>query len=542
MSTRASAPRCASCGMPLAPDAESCAVCGARVPLIARPAVDEDGAGDDEVRPASGAVPVGALPVPPVVDDRVLTASVPTAPTDVLTVVGVATPPAQVADPAGPATPPRYDAAAAARDVRAAGRPPRPEGDGAVPGVGPRVLAYAIDLLLLVVVAVLMVFVVRVTDGAAAPAALVVVPLVGLGQLLAEGLRGATLGAYLTGLRTVDARTGGTPGVPRAFVRQLVVALGSLVAGVGNWVVAASAAWDSSPQRRGWHDRASGTAVVAAGAPSQPSAGPAATRSAATRGAAPRVADARPWTPTPPPGREPVPSAGPPTSTSPATEPSTDGFPAVGAPLEVSFRLPPVAPAEVPVPPAPDLVRPAPTALDPAPAPAAARPDLLPPPPEVGRRERGGARAPVTPAPAAPGLPTEDDLAELEHTRVRDPGTLRRRTGTLALHFDTGERVRVVGRGLVGRGPRAEDGQDILHVVVLSDAARSLSRVHAEFGPEPGEDEGAAIWVSDRGSTNGTVVVDPAGAARVLPAGARAVVRAGWTVRLGDREARVEDD
>ncbi|UZN02298.1 FHA domain-containing protein [Cellulomonas sp. S1-8] len=126
---------------------------------------------------------------------------------------------------------------------------------------------------------------------------------------------------------------------------------------------------------------------------------------------------------------------------------------------------------------------------------------------------------------------------------MRDPESLRRRTGTLALHFDTGERVRVVGRGLVGRGPRAEDGEDILHVVVLSDAARSLSRVHVEFGPQGATTaQDAAIWVTDRGSTNGTVVVDPTGAARVLPAGARAVVRAGWSLRLGDREARVEDD
>src|SRR5690606_28779524 len=146
-------------------------------------------------------------------------------------------------------------------------------------------------------------------------------------------------------------------------------------------------------------------------------------------------------------------------------------------------------------------------------------------------------------APPAPAGTVDDDLAELEHTRVRDPETLRRRTGTLSLHFDTGERVRVVGRGLVGRGPRAEDGQDILHVVALQDAARTLSRVHAEFGPVPATDDAdSAIWVTDRNSTNGTVVVDPSGVARVLPAGTRALVGHGWTVRLGDREARVEAD
>ena len=225
------------------------------------------------------------------------------------------------------------------------------------------------------------------------------------------------------------------------------------------------------------------------------------------------------------------------TAPPPVTEPVTT----VPAPLGEPVGM---VPAPVPV---VDLVLDAPGG--PAAPPAAApEPDLLPGPPEPdpfaapagsARRDRG-ARLPAAPA---EDLPSDDvDLGDLEHTRVQDPGSLRRRTGTLALLFDTGERVRVVGRGLVGRGPRAEDGQDILHVVVLSDAARSLSRVHAEFGPEPADERGAAVWVTDRGSTNGTVVVDPDGVARVLPAGTRAVVGAGWTVRLGDREVRVEDD
>ncbi|MFS0705642.1 FHA domain-containing protein, partial [Cellulomonas sp. 179-A 9B4 NHS] len=156
--------------------------------------------------------------------------------------------------------------------------------------------------------------------------------------------------------------------------------------------------------------------------------------------------------------------------------------------------------------------------------------------------------APLPPPPAAtpealsPGA--HDELVELEHTRVRDPAQLRRRAVTLALLFDTGPRVRVVGRGLAGRGPRAEDGSDILHVVAVDDPSRSVSRVHLEFGPEaPAHaDDVAGVWVLDRGSTNGTVVVAPDGDARVLPPGTRAVVRAGWTVRLGERVVRVEDD
>jgi hypothetical protein len=48
------------------------------------------------------------------------------------------------------------------------------------------------------------------------------------------------------------------------------------------------------------------------------------------------------------------------------------------------------------------------------------------------------------------------------------------------------------------------------------------------------------VWFSDRGSTNGTVVVAPDGAAAGLPAGVRAVLEPGWTVRFGERALRVE--
>lgn len=529
MSTRASAPRCASCGMPLAPDAESCAVCGARVPLIARPATgDDDVAGDDEA--TRGGLAARRASASPTASSGWERASGPTG----------ASAPLPSGALAAPVRGAAFDAAAAARDVRAAARPVRPEPvrSAAVPAVGPRVLAYAIDVLVAAAAAGLGLVVVRATGGEAGVLPGLLGLLVGIAQVVAEGLTGATLGGRLLGLRTVDERTGGMPGVPRAFLRQLVVALGTPVCLVGNWVVAASAAWDSGPRRRGWHDKASGTTVVHAA--SSPAGRPGATRAARDA--------ARPWTPTPPPAAAP---------TSGAARPALDDVLfAPPTPAGPVLPPPPVATASPAAPPVPDLLPAAPIAATDA-RPAATRPeaDLLLPPPEPGRRERHAERtaapAPAVPAPAAPpvavppaaALPVDPDLAELEHTRVRDPESLRRRTGTLALHFDTGERVRVVGRGLVGRGPRAEDGQDILHVVVLNDAARSLSRVHAEFGPQPGASvEDASIWVMDRGSTNGTVVIDPAGAARVLPAGTRAQVGPGWTVRLGDREARVEDD
>ncbi|MBO3088417.1 RDD family protein [Cellulomonas dongxiuzhuiae] len=538
--------------MPLAPDAESCAVCGARVPLIARPATeDDDVPGDDDApragglaarraaaggtasresvasaaSPPAGGTASGLRPPSSHRADAPLTGSAPS--------LGPAPLPGAAPLPAPPVpTPPAaFDAAAAARDVRASARPTRPAPSRAAdvpPPVGTRVLAYAIDVVAAAAAAGVGLLVVRLTDGGMVLLPALLGLLVAVAQVLAEGLGGATLGARLLGLRTVDERTGGVPGVWRALLRQLVVGAGTLACLVGNWVVAASAAWDSGPRRRGWHDKASGTTVVHAHASSARPARPAA--AAGPQGAA------RPWTPSAPSGPA-VPTA--PVPAAPAPDASVDDFLFAPAPPAVPV-LPPPASATTPVtPPLADLVPAAPAGATPRPAAGLPEVDLLPPPPAAVPGQ-GGAR-PAAGQPAAHAL--DEDLAELEHTRVRDPESLRRRTGTLALHFDTGERVRVVGRGLVGRGPRAEDGQDILHVVVLSDAARSLSRVHAEFGPEAATaDEDSAIWVCDRGSTNGTVVIDPAGTARVLPANTRALVGAGWTVRLGDREARVEAD
>lgn len=555
MSTRASAPRCASCGMPLAPDATSCAVCGARVPLIARTTAD---AGDDAASASAvPGAPGGALPsdVGPVPRDGGTTSPEPSAlgprppvpaappvprvaptPSGATSGSSAAPPPVDPASSAAsaPVTPQRrVDATAAARTVRAAGRPAGagavPQGVAAAPpAVGRRVAAYAIDLALAFAVGLVGYLLGAVTGLPVTGLTVALGAVVGVGQIVAEGLRGATLGAHLLGLRTVDDRTGAAPGVPRAFLRQLVVALGMPVCLVGNWVIVASAAWDREPARRGWHDKASGTRVVRAGA------SPAATASGTASGTA--VAGYR----SPSGAPRPVPAQGV------GAVPAAD---ALYAPPPAPDRRgpvppPPVGPVAPPPPaPAPDLVAEAPRSPRPADRPERPAADLLPPPPTVGRGP-GASNAAQPPAvPESFGVTADDDLAELEHTRVRHPDSLRRRTGTLALSFDTGERVRVVGRGLVGRGPRAEDGEDILHVVALQDAGRSLSRVHAEFGPQEAEaGQDAAIWVADRGSTNGTVVVDPDGVARVLPAGTPAVVRAGWTVRLGDREVRVEDD
>lgn len=133
-------------------------------------------------------------------------------------------------------------------------------------------------------------------------------------------------------------------------------------------------------------------------------------------------------------------------------------------------------------------------------------------------------------------VPTSDGLGDVEHTRLvgtSDGSAHGAPAGLLRLAFDTGERVVVEGDGLVGRDP---SDAGVAHVVAVDDPQRSVSKVHLAFGPT-GD---GRLWVVDRGSTNGTVLVAPDGSGAALVPGTRAVVEAGWTIRFGQRAARVE--
>ena len=121
----------------------------------------------------------------------------------------------------------------------------------------------------------------------------------------------------------------------------------------------------------------------------------------------------------------------------------------------------------------------------------------------------------------------------MEHTRLRPPAPEGAARTGVRLRFDTGEQVDVTGNGLIGRNPGPEAGTD--HVVAIDDPQRSISKVHLAFGLEAD----GRLWVMDRGSTNGTVVVGPDGRTAALVAGSRATVAPGWIVRFGQRSVQV---
>jgi hypothetical protein len=97
------------------------------------------------------------------------------------------------------------------------------------------------------------------------------------------------------------------------------------------------------------------------------------------------------------------------------------------------------------------------------------------------------------------------------------------------LSFSTGERVVVVGAGLLGRRPFVQPGERFDQLVSIADHERSVSKTHLEFGVETGD-----LWVCDRYSANGTVIIPPSGAPHRCEPGRRYRVPRGGRVEIGD--------
>ena|SRR6187402_43395 len=132
-------------------------------------------------------------------------------------------------------------------------------------------------------------------------------------------------------------------------------------------------------------------------------------------------------------------------------------------------------------------------------------------------------RRPSRPASLA-SLPDAEDI---ETTRlVSEPLSSER----FVLQFSTGENVTVSGAGLIGRNPVAQPGEYVDQLVAIFDASKSVSKTHLEFGQD-----GGRFWVSDRYSTNGSVVRQPDADPRRCEPGRRYFVARGTRIDVGEQ-------
>lgn len=107
--------------------------------------------------------------------------------------------------------------------------------------------------------------------------------------------------------------------------------------------------------------------------------------------------------------------------------------------------------------------------------------------------------------------------------------------GLVRLIFASGQHAIVTGNGLIGRQPLPDPGETFRHILAVPDPSRSLSKTHLEFGFDEG-----GLWVSDRWSANGSVLVAPTQAPLPLEAGRRYRAKIGSRLLLSSVEMAVE--
>jgi len=176
----------------------------------------------------------------------------------------------------------------------------------------------------------------------------------------------------------------------------------------------------------------------------------------------------------------------------------------------------------------------------PAPAPAAPTPSPAAPPAPPAPS------APISSvpgfAPAAPVItPAEIAAAadDPESTRLTDSGRGAVPQGVTQFRLDTGEIIPITRHGALGRDPVSPTGDPSDILIALTGDTLSVSKTHLEFGVDATSGSGA-VWVSDRGSTNGSAIVRGDGAEYVLDPGERITLVAGDRVRVGTRMLAVE--
>lgn len=188
---------------------------------------------------------------------------------------------------------------------------------------------------------------------------------------------------------------------------------------------------------------------------------------------------------------------------------------------------PRVAPAAPPTSPPPSMPPPSMPPQLPAPmSPPSMPPPMSPPPPSVapdhdGLTSIGGpGQHELDQQPGIPGQPPAPEL-------------IARPVATLV--FSGGERVEVDRVVIVGRSPEARQftSTDQPRLVTVPSPQLEISSTHLEIRPGSGADHGSAV-VTDLGSTNGTVLVQPGLRPETLQPGTAVQLIPGAVIDLGD--------
>ena len=408
---------------------------------------------------------------------------------------------------------------------------------GSPAGVGVRLAALTIDVIVIAVVSAAAALLLRSVTVTA-----IIAAELGVGLIVLQARTGLGIGGALLRIRVAKVDAPFSPGISQALLRALVGGAGGLLLVVGAWLIELTAAFDSSGRRRSWADLAARTVVVAVPRRTEVSVrrvGPRATVPLSVPVPVPVL-----LLPLPLPAVQSAPVAQPVLAAQP---PAVTPVPALKPPRPQEAPL--IAPLLiVPMPPTSlvptQLLTPQPITPLPAPveAPAPTR-GLVPPTlravtPTFPHADTGSQS--ITSAGAPAEVPVLLPVVQPSETQPNPGSSAVSGGGELLLVFDTGQREQLpipVSVNL-GRNPAATDPGDVL--IVVRDPESTVSKTHVRLEVARG-----STWVTDTGSTNGTDLLDEDGTATQLAVGVRTSVEDGVRIRLGNRAftiGRLMDD
>ncbi|MBF4992948.1 RDD family protein [Arthrobacter gandavensis] len=146
---------------------------------------------------------------------------------------------------------------------------------------------------------------------------------------------------------------------------------------------------------------------------------------------------------------------------------------------------------------------------------------------------RGTTEAAAAATQTAVGIPAVEleEEEDVELTRIVSRG----QGAGCRLVFDDGAAVRVTGTALLGRNPAAAIGETVNQLIDFADMGRSVSKTHLHLQ----SDGSTGLWITDRGSTNGSSIVAPDGRHEALAPHSPVLAPSGSTVYFGDRHFTV---
>lgn len=163
----------------------------------------------------------------------------------------------------------------------------------------------------------------------------------------------------------------------------------------------------------------------------------------------------------------------------------------------------------------------------------------LAPPVRAGSARSSGSTGPQAAGSSATASdtehpPTRSDESVSPRARRLDPDDGPPATEVWAAVFDDGREIEVVPLVLLGRKPQARQGEDDAVLVKVVDDTRTVSKTHLALGTDRN-----GVYVTDRGSTNGSTVTDRQGVSRSCPAEEVVTVDDGSIVSFGDHWLRI---